>query len=80
MYTGELNMKKIVLAGVFALGVGLVGSSGASALTANAGVSNAANAASLIERTAMECRRIEVCRMTPAGRVCRIERVCRRVW
>ena len=26
------------------------------------------------------CRDIRVCRMTPYGRRCRIERVCRRVW
>lgn len=28
----------------------------------------------------VRCRNIRVCRMTPYGRRCHIERVCRRVW
>ena len=74
-------MKTIVLAALFALGLGLAGMSGASAATLGGGIDQAAKTNSLIEEAALICRRIEVCRRGPYGhRHCHWERVCRRVW
>ena len=74
-------MRKIVLSAVFALGMGLAASTGASATPLSVGLSNGAAAtpnASLIEDVAYRCRRITVCRRGPYGhRHCRTERVCR---
>jgi hypothetical protein len=77
-------MRKIVLSAVFALGMGLVASTGASATPLSAGLSTGATAvpnASLIQDVAWRCRRITVCHRGRYGRrVCRVERVCRRWW
>lgn len=77
-------MRKIVLSAVFALGMGLAASTGASATPLSAGLSTGAAAApnaSLIQDVAIVCRRITVCHRGPHGRRwCRVERVCRRRW
>jgi hypothetical protein len=77
-------MRKIVLSAVFALGMGLAASTGASAAPLSAGLSAGATAApnaSMIETVAMVCRRMTVCHRGRYGRrVCRTERVCRRHW
>jgi hypothetical protein len=73
-------MRMIVLSALFALGLGLAGSTGASAASIGAGINQGANASSLVVETALICRRIKVCRRTPYGPRCHWERVCRRVW
>lgn len=75
-------MRKIVLTAVFALGMGLAASTGASATPLATGLTNgsaAAPHASLIQDVAYRCRRVTVCRRGPYGRrVCHTNRVCRR--
>jgi hypothetical protein len=75
-------MRKIVLSAVFALGMGLAASTGASATPLSVGLSTGAAAApnaSLIEDVAYRCRRVTVCHRGYHGRrVCRVNRVCRR--
>ncbi|MFN3658811.1 MAG: hypothetical protein ACK4UO_16310 [Pseudolabrys sp.] len=71
-------MRAIMLSALFALGVGLLGTTGASAAV-GAGINNAASAASLLEQTRVVCRRVKVCRVGPYGRRCHWNRVCRRV-
>jgi hypothetical protein len=77
-------MRKIVLSAVFALGMGLAASTGASAAPLSTGLANGATVtpnASMIQDVALICRNIRVCHRGPYGRRwCRIERVCRRVW
>lgn len=77
-------MRKIVLSAVFALGMGLAASTGASAAPLSTGLANGATAApnaSMIQDVALICRRIRVCHRGAYGRRwCRVERVCRRVW
>jgi hypothetical protein len=75
-------MRMIVLSALFALGLGLAGSTGASAASIGAGINQAANASSLVEQTALICRRIRVCHRVGPLRVrgCRVERVCREFW
>ena len=75
-------MRKLALLTLFALGVGLTATAASAApvSTGAAGLSTAGIAASLVEQTAVRCRNVRVCRMTPYGRRCRVERVCRRVW
>jgi len=77
-------MRKIVLSAVFALGMGLAASTGASATPLSAGLSTGTAAvpnASLLQDVAMVCRRITVCRRNYHGRrICRVERVCRHRW
>jgi hypothetical protein len=73
-------MRMIILSGLFALGLGLVGTTGAQAATIGTGLDQAPHASSLLEKTALICRRIRVCRHVPGGRICHWERVCRRVW
>ena len=74
-------MKTILLASLFALGLSLAGMSGASAAALGGGINQAANATSMVEDTALICRRIQVCHRGPLGRrICRLERVCRPVW
>ena len=76
-------MRKLALTALFALGVGLAASAASAApvSTGAAGLSTAGVAASLVEQTAVRCRSVRVCRIAPNGRrVCRWNRVCRRVW
>jgi hypothetical protein len=74
-------MRKIVLSAVFALGMGLAASTGASAAPLSTGLANGAAVApnaSIIQDVAWACRRIRVCHRGPHGRRwCRIERICR---
>ena len=74
-------MRKIVLSAVFALGMGLAASTGASATPLSIGLSNGATAApnaSLIQDVAWRCRRVTVCHRGYHGRrVCTVRRVCR---
>ena len=77
-------MRKIVLSAVFALGMGLAASTGASAAPLSTGLSTGATAApnaSMIQDVALICRRVTVCHRGPYGRrFCEVRRVCRRVW
>jgi len=73
-------MRMIVLSAVFALGLGLAGTTGASAAGIGLGINQAANASSLIEQTALICRRIKVCRRVGFIRTCHWKRVCRHRW
>jgi len=74
-------MRKIVLSAVFALGMGLAASTGASATPLSIGLTSGAAAApnvSLIEDVAWRCRRVTVCHRGWHGRrVCETRRVCR---
>jgi hypothetical protein len=74
-------MRKIVLSAVFALGMGLAASTGASATPLSVGLSNGATAtpnASLIQDVAWRCRRVTTCHRGYHGRrVCNVRRVCR---
>lgn len=72
-------MRMIVLSALLALGLGFVGATGVSAATLGAGIDNTVHASTLIEKTALICRRIRVCRRTPYGLRCHWRRVCRRV-
>jgi hypothetical protein len=66
----------LLLSALFALGVGLAGSGGASAATGSSAINDAAKSTSLLTQAA--CRRVTVCRRGPNGRrVCATERVCR---
>jgi hypothetical protein len=76
-------MHKIVLSAVFALGMALAASTGASAAPLSSGLTNGATAApnaSMIQDVAWGCRRMTVCHRGRYGRrrVCHTTRVCRR--
>jgi hypothetical protein len=73
-------MRMIVLSALFALGVGLAGSTAASAANVGSGINNAASTATLLQDVAVRCRRVTVCRRGPYGRRCHVERVCRRFY
>jgi len=77
-------MRKIVLSAVFALGMGLAASTGASAAPLSTGLANGATVApnaSMIQDVALICRRIRVCHRGYHGRrFCEVRRVCRHVW
>ena len=77
-------MRKIVLSAVFALGMGLAASTGASATPLSAGLGTGATAAphaSLLQDVAVVCRRVTTCHRGMYGRrVCRTARVCRSRW
>jgi len=74
-----------LLSALFALGVGVAGTSGASAAPAAAGIDGAANASLvqqaqviIVDRHRRRCRYVTVCRRGPYGhRRCHTERVCR---
>ena len=74
-------MRKIVLSAVFALGMGLAASTGASAAPLATGLANGATVApnaSMIQDVAWRCRRVTVCRRGYHGRrFCETRRVCR---
>jgi hypothetical protein len=75
-------MRKIVLSAVFALGMGLAASTGASAAPLAAGLNGLSTApnASMIEQVQWRrhCRTDRVCRRGPYGRRhCVVRRVCR---
>lgn len=73
-------MKTIVLAALFAVGVGFAAVSSVSAAPASsAGINGAAANMSVIQDAAYACRRVRVCRRGYYGRTCRWTRVCR-VW
>ena len=71
-------MRLIILSGLFALGLGLATS--APAATIGTGIDQAPKASTLVEKTALICRRIRVCRHVRGVEVCHRERVCRRFW
>jgi hypothetical protein len=76
-------MRIIILSALFALGVGLAGMGGASAVPAGNGISDAANAASMLDQVQWgsrrrNCRSYRVCRSGPWGRRCHWENSCRR--
>lgn len=77
-------MRKIALAALFAVGFAFAGATGASSAPVTSGMSGLSTAevnASLVEDVAVRCRRVTVCRRNAYGvRICRTERVCRRVW
>jgi hypothetical protein len=75
-----MEMRMTMLSALFALGVGLTATTGASAATIGSGINNASTSlsATLLEKAAYGCRRITVCRRGPYGRRCHVERVCRR--
>jgi hypothetical protein len=69
-------MRILLLSALFAFGVGLAGTSGASAAAGSSAINDAAKSTSLLTQAA--CRRVTVCRRGPNGRrVCVVERVCR---
>lgn len=83
-------MRMILLSALFALGVGLAGSTAASAAPIS-GLSKALTTNSLLteaqiyivpprryRRPPVRCRTVRVCRITPYGRRCHNERICRR--
>ena len=76
-------MRMILLSALFALGVGLAGTTGASAAMVGNGINNSANASSMLEevqygwRHRHGCRSVQVCRRGPFGRRCHWERICR---
>jgi hypothetical protein len=73
----------ILLSALFALGLGLAGTTGASAAMGGNGINNSANASSTLEevqygwRHRRGCRSVQVCRSGPYGRRCHTERICR---
>jgi hypothetical protein len=75
-------MRMIILSALFAAGVGMAATVGATAAPAANGINNAANANSPIEQVQYgrrNCRSVTTCRRGYMGRrVCRTERVCRR--
>lgn len=75
-------MRMIMLSALFALGLGLAGSTAASAAPVGAGIGAAANSSSLLQeiqyyRRGHRCRQVRVCRRGPYGRRCHWTRVCR---
>jgi hypothetical protein len=69
-------MRMIVLSALLAFGVGLAGSSGASAAGA-AAIGDAAKSTSLVTQV-LVCRNVKICKVGPAGRrICKVEQVCR---
>ena len=76
-------MRMILLSALFALGLGLAGTTGASAAMGGSSINNSANASSMLEevqygwRHRHGCRSVQVCRSGPYGRRCHWERICR---
>ena len=72
-------MRMIILSALFAAGIGMAGTVGATAAPAANGINNATPAASLLEQVQYRrCRSVTVCRRGEFGRRhCRTERVCR---
>jgi len=76
-------MRMILLSALFALGLGLAGTTGASAAMGGSSINNSANASSMLEevqygwRRRHGCRSVQVCRSGPYGRRCHWERICR---
>jgi hypothetical protein len=74
----KTKMKKIVLSALFALGLGMAATTGATAATLGSGLSTAQLNASLVEKAAYACRRVTTCHRGVYGRrVCTVRRVCR---
>lgn len=72
-------MKVVLMSAALALGLGLVGTPGASAANFATGASEASKSTSLIEQIQFRrCRSVRICRVGPfGGRRCHWERVCR---
>ena len=79
-------MRMILLSALLGLGIGLAGTAGASAAPLG-GLSTPVEMGSLVEqaqyyrrrvRHRVRCNTVRVCRVTPWGRRCHRERVCRR--
>ena len=78
-------MRALILSSLFALGLGLAGAPAANAAPISA-INNAVVGQNMIDqvqyyrpRPRVRCNNVRVCRMTPYGRRCHVERVCRRV-
>lgn len=75
-------MRMIILSALFAAGIGMASTVGATAAPAANGINNAAGQSSLLEqiqwRRGYRCRSVTVCRRGPYGRRCHTERICRR--
>lgn len=68
----------LLIVGGVRRGIGFTGAAFAATL---APITDASQATSLVQQTAvMVCRKIKVCRELPAGRVCKVERVCKERW
>ena len=77
-WRGKTTMKTFVLSALFAVGVAMAATTGASAATLGSGLSTAQLNASLIEKAAYTCRRVTTCRRGYHGRrICTVRRVCR---
>ena len=78
-------MRALILSSLFALGLGLAGATSANAAPI-ADINAAVSGQTMIDqaqyyygpRHRVRCRNVRVCRMTPWGRRCHWERVCRR--
>lgn len=83
-------MRALILSSLFALGLGLAAPAASAAPIAD--INAAITGQNHVEqaqyyrrhrrwhRPRVRCRNVRVCRMTPWGRRCHYERVCRRVW
>jgi hypothetical protein len=74
----------ILMSALFAFGVGIACAPAASAAPIG-GLGDAAQSSSLVQKAAVivvegrrHCRAVRVCRLTPYGRRCHVERVCHR--
>jgi len=79
-------MRALILSSLFAIGLGLAGASAANAAPVSNISAAVAGQATVDQvqyyrgRPRVRCHNVRVCRMTPYGRRCRIDRVCRRAW
>ena len=86
-------MRALILSSLFALGLGLAAPAASAAPIAD--INAAITGQNQVDqahyrpyrhyhrhhyRPRVRCRNVRVCRMTPWGRRCHYERVCRRVW
>jgi hypothetical protein len=79
-------MRALILSSLFALGLGLAGAPAANAAPISA-INDAVVGQNMVDqaqyyrprhRPRVRCHNVRVCRWTPYGRRCHIERVCRR--
>lgn len=79
-------MRALILSSLFAIGLGLAAApAGATPISA---INGAVAGQSMVDqaqyyyrpRYRARCRTVRVCRWTPYGRRCHLERVCRRGW
>ena len=78
-------MRALILSSLFALGLGLAGAPAANAAPVSA-INAAVAGQTMVDqvqyyrgRPRVRCHNVRVCRWTPYGRRCHMERVCRRV-